>query len=193
MFNLFGISPWSNKERGLGLHFPVIIGIPLLLISGRLLIKYYRGRYVKAGRVVVISSIIFLFIFPWIANGVMLLLHYNQPGIMSLDYSKKNSTCQFSTDMDRGTVHFKCNLTLINYSNRAKGIKIRPVFKENDGEALTLIHIKDNEIVVPPRSNRQYNLNFSGSTDQNISTSGYTVVSGVHFQSEKQKKEVYWK
>jgi hypothetical protein len=191
IFRIMGVSPWSD-HRNQGIHYSIIVGIVLALISGNILVKHLRIQYMKVGRKVVAFCIIFLLLFPIVSRWLMVIGNLNNSGVSALDYSSKDFTCEYHTN--DGIVLFQCKIRLLNYGGNSETVYIKPVFQDNFNQSsgLASIELKYVELVIPPRSNRTYSMRFT-STPTNLTIFGATMSGGVSFESKGEKKAVFWK
>ncbi len=137
IFEQLGISPWSEGER-LGLHRPVLIGLPLLFIGIIGTVKYYKPRYPRIVSRIVIGYLLFIILYPLAAEKATMLLLYNATGFRYIDYAKEQSHCSFHTEEDKAIAN--CSFTIYNYG-KVDEITIKPLLSDEYGirfEAKTL-------------------------------------------------------
>ena len=195
IFRAIGIPPWSNAEESQGIHYYTIFGIVMVLISGNLTVTYFRQRYKKyVGRTVLISCIIFIQLYPFVTEQMSYLLYANKTGIEVVDLLKKDSRCTYNTQED--TVHIRCNLRVINYGGQSESMLIRPIlYDNNDFEGIwSFVEVKHQEIILDPRSNDLYTIDFETKPDDRAveyGAGGSTNRVGLEFVKDRQKKEVF--
>jgi hypothetical protein len=134
IFNILGISPWTEKNQS-GLHLSVLLGFIILIVGVVGATKYYRPRDPKVLSRIIIGCIAFVFVYPIATEKVMLLIKYNTSGIESVDYSKKNSRCNFQSEGN--SVKANCSFTIYNYGDENR-ITIRPILTEVEFESREL-------------------------------------------------------
>jgi hypothetical protein len=197
LFRTIGIPPWSEAATNHGLHYSVIFGIIMLIVSGNLTIMYFKQHYKKyVGRSVVLFCIIFIYLYPILTERLYYLVNVNKEGVKVVDFLEKDSDCMYGTQED--IVKIQCTIRLINYGGQNETIKIRPIFREygNSQGIWSFIEVQPQEINLLPRSNLKYNIQFESKPDAMIpetGASGNTNYFGVEFVKDGQKKEVFRK
>lgn len=195
IFKAIGIPPWSDSVTNQGLHYSVIFGIVMLILSGNLTIKYFRKRYKNyVGRTVVISCIIFIYLFPFLTEQLDYFANRNKTGIEVVDFLKKGSRCVYGTQED--AVSIQCSMRITNYGGQDESVKIRPIFQEyGDVKGVwSFAEIQHQEITLSPRSNMVYNIRFESKADDRVAkfgASGNTNYFGLEFVKDGQRKEVF--
>ncbi|WP_339315257.1 hypothetical protein [Paenibacillus sp. FSL R10-2734] len=195
LFRMIGIPPWSEAATNQGLHYSVIFGIIMLIVSGNLTIKYFKQRYKKyVGRSVILYCIIFIYLYPILTEQLYYLVNVKNEGVKVVDFLEKDSDCMYGTQED--IVKIQCTIRLINYGGQNETVKIRPIFREygNSQGIWSFVKIQPQEITLLPRSNIKYNIQFESKPDVMIAefgANGNTNQFGVEFVKDGQKKEVF--
>lgn len=128
LFKAIGIPPWSNSVTSNGLHYSAIFGIVMVILSGNVTIKHFRRRYKQyVGRTVVISCILFIYVYPLLTEQLYYLTHVRKTGVEVVDFLDKDSRCTYGTQDD--IVSFQCALRMINYGGQNESVKIRPIIQ----------------------------------------------------------------
>lgn len=197
LFRLVGLSPWSNASSNTGLHYSVIIGFILLLISGRLVISHFRKKYDKVGRKVVICCIAFFLFVPILTRWSLVAVNLNHSGIIALDYSMKDYKCSYKYNSRANNdekVMVQCTIKIYNYGNEGEVVEVRPILNyyfannEYDKERMELEYAR---IHVPARSDMTYSMSFSGETNL-ASISGFAREGGVQFRQDGAERIINW-
>jgi hypothetical protein len=195
IFRVIGIPPWSDPVTNLGLHYSVIFGLVMLILSGSLTIRHFRKRYTRyVGRIVWISCIIFIKIYPFLTEQVYYLAHMNKTGIEAVDLLKKDSRCMYGTQEDNVTI--QCTIRIINYGGQNENMWIRPIFREyrNHNGIWSFAEVQHQEIALKRRSNIKYDIHFESKPDDRIAeyrASGTADIFGLEFVKDGQMKEVF--
>lgn len=195
LFKTMGIPPWNDPATSEGLHFSAIFGIVMLILSGNLTIKHFRLRYKQyVGRTVIISCIIFIYVYPLLTEQLYYLAHVRKTGIEVVDFLDKDSYCTYGTQ--EKNMSFQCSLRIINYGGQNESVRVRPIIQSiGDSKGIwSFVEVQHQEITLQPRSNRVYNIIFKSKPDDRITefgASGSTNYFGVEFIKDGQKKEVF--
>ncbi|WP_166243040.1 hypothetical protein [Paenibacillus turpanensis] len=195
VFKSIGIPPWS-KSPGEGIHYPIVFGVLLLVVSGKLFMDYCRGRYPKIGRRAVLSCVILIFAFPTLSYWSTLALNVNRSGLPTLDYSAKDSQCNFNTGKEE--VNIRCELQLMNYGSSPMQVGVKPLLQDEFHKyiGLSKLKIEHQEVLLPPRSSHRYTLNYTAQPLQLLfgkrNSSGSTAAGGVHFVQGDEERIVIW-
>lgn len=193
LFRALGLSPWSDGRNNQGLHYSVVIGIVLLLISGQLLIHHLRTKYDRVGLKIVVFSFIFFILFPVASRWLFVVGNLNSSGLSALDYSSKDYNCSFRYSEDEAL--YVCTIKLFNYGKQQELVEIKPYFDDPHSaiiaEASPKIEYKT--IVIPPRSDSTYTLFFDGLLDHEAKGRGFTSLGGVVLKQDDVEKVFIWK
>lgn len=195
IFRIIGIPPWSNPVTNQGAHYSTIFGIIMVIISGNLTIKYYKKRYNNyVGRTVVISCLLFIYVYPLLTEQIYYLAYRNQQGLEVVDFLKKDSHCMYNTQED--VVSMQCSIRLINYGGHNENLSIRPIIQEyGDFKGVwSVAEVQFHEISLKPRTNQVYNIHFDSKSDDRIAdygASGSTDSFGIELLQEGQRKIVF--
>ncbi|BBI33750.1 hypothetical protein [Cohnella abietis] len=129
-----GLSPWSNAKYNTGVYIPNVVGLIVIGFVIILTSNYYRPLNPKILRTLILSSIAFAMIFPFVTEQTLFLVKHNSSGIHSFDYDREKSRCSYSSKDN--SVIAKCDIAYFNYG-KENNITIKPFFKRrNDGENL---------------------------------------------------------
>jgi hypothetical protein len=194
IFRGIGIPSWSDPVANLGLHYSVIFGLVMLILSGSLTIRHFRQRYKKyVGRIVWISCIIFFNVYPFLTEQVYYLTHMKKTGIEAVDLLKKDSRCMYGTQEDKVTI--QCTIRIINYGGQNENVSIRPIIQDygNRKGIWSFAEVQYQEITLKKRSNIKYNIHFESKPDDRIAelrASGTADIFGLEFVKDGQIKEV---
>lgn len=195
VFNAIGIPPWSNREQNMGAHYSTIFALIMLILSASLTIRYFRQRYEKnVGRTVVISCIIFIYVFPFMTEQLYYVAHAKKTGIEVVDFLAEDSRCSYSTQED--IVYIDCTLRIVNYGGTEESMMIRPIFQDiTDFESIwSFAEIQYELITLEPRSNQTYKIAFETKPDERtaaLGAGGTRNSLGLEFLKDNQKKEIY--
>lgn len=165
LFRAVGLSPWTGGENT-GLHIPVIIGIPLLLVGIIGVVSVYRDRHPKIGNILVISCIVFALVFSTISEKTMFLVKQNAVDAASVDIA--NGNCQFKTDQNE--LLLNCTFTIYNYG-KADRIELAPIIPEwlqTDGFPA----FNANQLDIPKRKKTTYTMPFTSTLNNGSNYSG---------------------
>jgi hypothetical protein len=165
LFRAVGLSPWTGSNNT-GLHIPVIIGIPLLLVGIFGAVSVYRGRYPKIGSFLAISCIVFALVFGAIAEKTMFLVKRNALDAASVNIA--NSNCQFSSEQDE--LLLTCTFTVYNYGKVEK-IQLAPIIPDWIKED-RFPDVSSAELDLRKRSKGTYTIQFTSALKSNSSFSG---------------------
>lgn len=182
LFQWMGVSPWT-KGHNLGVHLPVVIGLPLLLIGGIGTVRVYRCKYPKIRSRLIISCIVFIILFPMATEQLMFLVHRNSTGVGSVDILVKESECRLQTKEQVVKAH--CSIPVFNYGNEVQ-VTLRPVFDSD------VIILEEVTIPIEPHSSPTLDVEFRGSSQQNESRSqGGFHREGIEIKIRGEKKVFY--
>ncbi|WP_211749223.1 hypothetical protein [Paenibacillus sp. Marseille-Q4541] len=194
LFSAIGIPPWSDPVTSQGFHYSTIFGIVMVIISGNLTIKHFRKHYKKyVGRTVLISSIIFIYVYPLLTEQLYYLTHAKKTGIEVVDFLEKDSRCMYDTVED--IVSIQCTLRIANYGGHDENVKIRPIFQQyGDSQSMwSFIEVRHHDITLTPRSIGIYSIRFESEPDDRIAelgASGNTNSLGLEFVKDDQVKKI---
>ncbi|WP_442600720.1 hypothetical protein [Paenibacillus sp. KN14-4R] len=155
LFKAIGLSPWTDKNNT-GLFLPAIIGLVLLLIGIVGTVRNFRSKYPKILSRLIMGTIAFFLVFPYVSEGVMFLVKHNSKGIDSIDISKGN--CNFKTEDNH--VIANCNFAIFNYGQLDR-IAIKPILKNDFYESIG-IEFEKNILTFDRHSKRTINMQFIG-------------------------------
>ncbi|SDX06188.1 hypothetical protein SAMN05518855_1008111 [Paenibacillus sp. CF384] len=122
IFRAIGLAPWTNAEYESGVHFPVIVGLIVILVGYLGAVKFYQVRFPKVRSRIILSCIAFVFLFPFLTEKAMILLKYNSVSVSSVAFSRNNSHCNYRSE--EAKVIANCSVTLLNYG-KEKDVTIR--------------------------------------------------------------------
>lgn len=164
IFNAVGLSPWT-KSNNTGFHLPAIIGIVLLLVGVSGTVKYYKPKYPKILRRIIIGCCVFFIVTPYISEGTMYLLKHNSNGIDSIDVA--DLKCRYKTD-EGNSVIADCSFELYNYG-RAEKISLKPVLNQDYVE----FEFQSNTLSLDTHSKLNMSMRFNGiQKDEKVIVSG---------------------
>lgn len=195
IFTIIGIPPWSDPVTNQGAHYSTILGIFMVIISGELTIKYYKKCYNNyVGRTVVISCLLFIYVYPLLTEQIYYLVYRNQQGLEVVDFLKKDSSCMYNTQ--EKVVSMDCSIRLINYGGQSEYLSIRPIIQEyGDFKGVwSVAEVQYHEISLRPRTNQVYNIHFDSKSDKRIAeygASGSTDSFGIELLQEGKRKIVF--
>lgn len=171
VFRFLGLPPWSQFDRNEGLHYSAIFGIVMLLVSGKLAIRYFRKRYkTKVGRTIVLICILFFYTYPLVTEQAYYLAHWNQKGLQAVDFLKKDSRCRYQTK--DSAVSMECTIRLVNYGGQTETVKIRPIIEPHgrSNGIWSFVEIQYQQVSLLPRSNEVYDIHFTSETYERLKT-----------------------
>lgn len=137
IFDTLGISPWSRGDRT-GFHYPVLLGLLLLIVGFVGTVRHYQLRFPRIRSRIIIGCLLFIFLYPQVAESATFLLLRNADGFRSIHYVKEDSHCSFESEGDKVTA--TCSFTIYNYGN-VDELTITPILSYINGirwEARTL-------------------------------------------------------
>lgn len=167
----------------------------MVILSGNLTIKYFRQHYIKyVGRTVLISCIIFTYIYPLLTEQLYYLSYAKKAGIEAVDFLEKGSRCIYGTQ--ENIVSIQCDLRITNYGGHNERVWIRPIIQENgDYKGIwSFVEVPHQEITLTLRSNNMYSIHFESKPDDRIAefgASGTANSFGLEFVKDGLKKEVF--
>lgn len=164
IFKAVGLSPWS-KINNTGFHLPAIIGIILLIVGTSGTVKYYKPKYPKILRRIIIGCCVFFIVVPYVSEGTMYLLKHNSNGIDSIDVA--DLKCRYKTN-EGNLVIADCSFELYNYGKVEK-ISLKPVLNQDFVE----FDFQSNTLSLDSHSKLNMSMQFNGiQKDESVVVSG---------------------
>lgn len=142
-----------------------ILGLLLTIIGISGTASIYRPRYPKIMSRLIIGSIAFVWVFPFLSEGVLFLVKMNSTGISSVAFSKKDNECTYR--MEEQSVEMRCQLKIYNYG-KEQTAAIRPLFDEE----MFPIEIEPSMVLLEPHSGNRLFLDFRGKMKDDHRSSG---------------------
>ncbi|MCQ6561105.1 hypothetical protein [Paenibacillus mendelii] len=181
IFREIGIPPWTNTEYDSGIHISVIAGLIMLAVGYFGAVKHYQLRFPKIRSRIVLSGIVFVWLFPWVSENLMILFHYNSTTISSVAYSKKGSQCSYQSE--EASVEADCSISLINYG-KEKSVTVRPYLIR----AATMIEFEPMTFTLPPHTRINMGTTFNGRQIDGTGFSGWSREIGIELEVDGKKK-----
>ncbi|MDQ0088740.1 hypothetical protein J2T12_002150 [Paenibacillus anaericanus] len=164
IFKAVGLSPWS-KINNTGFHLPAIIGILLLIVGTSGTVKFYKPKYPKILRRIIIGCCVFFIVVPYVSEGTMYLLKHNSNEIDSIDVA--DLKCRYKTD-EGNSVIADCTFELYNYG-KAEKISLKPVLNNEFKQ----FEFQSNTLSLDSHSKLNMSMQFNGiQKDESVVVSG---------------------
>lgn len=176
LFKLIGLSPWTDRDET-GIHLPAILGFSLLLIGVSGTVRTYRPRFPKILSSVIIGCIVFVLICPIASEKAMFLLKHNSKGINSLDFSIKDSKCDFQTV--ESAVKANCSFTIYNYGTE-EDVLIKPILIDRNPDFE--VDFKDSVVSIAPHRKHLFNVQFDGTQRNGTGLAGTLNKVGIELE-----------
>lgn len=195
IFEWIGISPWSDSESNLGEHYSSILGIIMLIFSGSLIIDQLRKlKYKYVGRTIIIFGMLYFYVYPFLTEQWYYLANRNNTGIEAVDFLRNDSRCTYRTNKD--ILSLQCSMRIVNYGRQSESIEVRPIVQESGymKSVWSLADIQHQAIILSPRSNRVYSMNFESNPDHRLASygaSGTTNSFDLEILKDGQLKEMF--
>lgn len=126
LFEVMGLSPWTGTSGGPGMrvHFPVLIGLILLIAGATGTVRAYRRKYPGVLRYTTVGCFAFILLYPLLTAQIMVALKQNVRGVGAIAYVKENSQCQVR--QEQGEARTVCQFVFYNYGPQQE-IVVKPV------------------------------------------------------------------
>ncbi|BBH20422.1 hypothetical protein Back11_17670 [Paenibacillus baekrokdamisoli] len=175
LFKFIGLSPWTDKDET-GLHLPALLGFSLLIFGVSCTVRTYRPRFPKILSRVIIGCIAFILICPIVSEKTMFLLKHNSKGINSLDFSMKDSKCNFQTV--ESDVKANCSFTIYNYGIEEE-VLIKPILKDKYPD---IENFEEHVVNIAPHRKHTFSVQFDGTQRNGTGFAGTLNKVGIELE-----------
>lgn len=182
---MLGLPVWITTTATIGrIHITVLLGLLLLIVGIVGTVRNYRNRYPKILSRTIIGCLVLIIIYPFMTEKAMFLIKYNSSGIHSLDYTKKDSQCSYTTNSNQVTA--TCSFTLYNYGIENE-VTLKPIIGF-DPE----IKFYEETVQIAPHSKVQVRSEFYGEQEDGVERSGggNGIGIGLELQVDGQRRRI---